>query len=152
MNVLLVEDEFPKMEDLQEFFAVRHPDSTICTARSVRSAVDAVRSTTDFDLIILDMSLPTFDITPTETGGKPQGFGGVEVLRYLKKLDARAMVIIVTAFEAFTSDAKTITLDDLRLKLKAEFPANFYGAIYYNVIFKSWVQELENMIDTFGGN
>lgn len=143
MNVLIVEDEIPKLEDLYDFFSLRYKEWGVSSARSVRSAIDAVRSEKRFDLLILDMSLPTFDITSNEAGGQPQGFGGIEVLRYLQKIDSALPVIVVTAFEAFTSGLKSITLDDLRLSLKERYPSNFKGAVYYNVVLTSWIEDLE---------
>jgi len=150
LRILIVEDELAKLEDLQDFFSSRHSEYAIDTARSVRSAVDALRHEEVFSLIVLDMSLPTFDITLTETGGAPKGFGGLEVLRYMQKSEITSPVVVVTAFEAFSQGDRIINLDDMRASLLEEFPEMFYGAVYYNVVYNSWLDELQSIVANVG--
>lgn len=149
-TVLLVEDEMAKAEDIQGFLHVRFDECIVEIARSVRSAVDALRGKTVFDLVILDMSLPTFDITDLESGGSPKGFGGVEVLKYLQKVENNTPTIVVTAFEAFSQGAIVVNLDEMRQRLAIEFPQAFRGAVYYNVMFNTWATELESCIELIG--
>ena len=85
MNVLLIEDEDPKLEGIQKYLRERHPTFHVTVARSVKSGLAALRIQLP-DLLLLDMSLPTFDITESEPGGRPQGFGGIEIVRYLDSL------------------------------------------------------------------
>lgn len=148
MNILLIEDEVAKEEELQEFFSSRYGPCDYHTARSVRSAVDALRASLSIDLIVLDMSLPTFDISDSESGGSPQGFGGVEILRYLQKLGSLTPVVVVTGFEAFTLGDRIVNLDELRRRFSNEYPENFRGAVYYNVMLTSWAEELEECISS----
>ena len=74
MRVLLVEDEAPKLANLKDFLRRGYPEFEVATAKSVRSAVDALRvHDADFAMVILDMSLPTFDIQNNESGGALHG-------------------------------------------------------------------------------
>ncbi len=150
MNILLIEDELAKAEELQEFFNSRYKLCVFHNARSVRSGVDALRARLSIDLMILDMSLPTFDISDAESGGSPQGFGGVEILRYLQKQGGRTPVVVVTGFEAFALGDKIVNIDELRRRFSSDYPENFRGAIYYNVMLTSWAEELEACISTIG--
>jgi CheY-like chemotaxis protein len=143
MSILIIEDEAGKLEDLHVFFTSRYPQQAVATAKSVRSAVDWIRGEKDFQLIALDMSLPTFDVSRIESGGAPKGFGGIEVLRYLQKDGISTPVIVVTAYEAFTEGPRIVSLDDLRQQLLIEFPENFQGLVYYNVLYRDWMDSLE---------
>jgi CheY-like chemotaxis protein len=146
MKVLIVEDEDPKLSALRSFVTQRYVSWEISVARSVRSATDMLR-TQQPDLLILDMSLPTFDIVEGEPGGRPQGFGGVEVLRYLEMLEMSVPVVVVTGYEGFTKDGKTIDLSGLTVELTSEFSPNFRGAVQFNTVSGEWVAELQRLIN-----
>lgn len=147
MNVLLVEDEAPKLSNLCEFLKENYPDFHVTTAKSVRSAVDELRKSITFDLIILDMSLPTFDIENGESGGAPQGFGGLEVMRFIERTGKIIPVIIVTAYTAFDEGTKTWGLDELRNNLADDYPDIFRGLVYYNIVYGTWISELRETIN-----
>ncbi len=148
MRVLLVEDEAPKLANLKDFLRRGYPEFEVATAKSVRSAVDALRvHDADFAMVILDMSLPTFDIQNNESGGAPQGFGGLEVMRFMDRRGANIPVIVVTAYTAFDEGSLTLGLDDLRQKLLAEYPGAFRALVYYNVVYNTWTAELREAID-----
>ncbi|MCQ8779993.1 response regulator, partial [Escherichia coli] len=80
LKVLLVEDEGPKQAHVVNFLGFLG-EVSVNVARSVTSAMTCLEIETP-DLLLLDMSLPTFDIGEGEAGGRPQGFGGIEVLRH----------------------------------------------------------------------
>lgn len=149
MRVLLVEDEAPKLANLKEFLKKGYPQLEVTTAKSVRSAVDALRAhDADFAMVILDMSLPTFDIQNNESGGAPQGFGGLEVMRFMDRRGVNIPVIVVTAYTAFDEGSMTLGLNDLRQKLLAEYPCAFRALVYYNVVCNTWTSELREAIDS----
>lgn len=146
MKLLLVEDEAPKQENLRQLLiAIVGPDN-VKLAKSVRSAIDFLRSDTA-DLIILDMSLPTFDIGAEESGGRPQGFGGIEVMRFLDRLKQDSPVIVVTAFEAFAEKNRTVDLEELAIQLRTQHSRNFRGLVYYNTVIGTWHAELTDAVN-----
>jgi len=75
--------------------------------------------------------LPTFDVAPGEQGGRPQGFGGVEVLRYLDFYSLQCPVVVVTQYEAFLDKGKHVDLSALAQRLAVEHPKSFREIIYY---------------------
>jgi CheY-like chemotaxis protein len=141
MNILLVEDEGPKRNNIIRALRTIVSGATTAQARSVSSAIAHLRSATP-DLILLDMSLPTFDIGPGEPGGRPQGFGGIEVLRYIDRFGLKVPVIVVTAYEAFSRDGQQIDLDALKSQLERAHPKTFRGVVFYNSLLgaclRSW--------------
>jgi CheY-like chemotaxis protein len=145
MNILLVEDEEPKRKNIIRALARIIPGGSTSQARSVSSAIKHLRSATP-DLILLDMSLPTFDIGPGEPGGRPQGFGGIEVLRYIDRFGLLVPVIVVTAYEAFAREGRQIDLDSLKSQLKTAHPRTFRGVVFYNSLLGAWSEELARAI------
>lgn len=141
MHILLVEDEAPKRENVRGVLQSMDLLQFVSEAHSVGSAIKQLRQQS-FDLVILDMSLPTFDIAPGESGGRPQGFGGVEVLRYMDRFKATVPTIVVTAYPAFSQGDKEIDLTSLSETLKRDHPSTFTHLVFYNSMFSTWKEEL----------
>lgn len=138
MNILLVEDEYPKRQNIQKFLEKLPVEFNIRFAQSVNSALDELESEIP-DLMILDMSLPTFDITDDDSGGRPQGFGGEEVLRVLLIQDIVCKTIVITGYESFfKDDGMSLNIDKLRSTLKSEFGSYIVDVIHYNSTNDSW--------------
>ncbi|HFL2186738.1 TPA: response regulator [Pseudomonas putida] len=152
MRLLLVEDEGPKGEKISSCLLEQLEGVDIHLAKSVRSALKNLDQI-PYDLVILDMSLPTFDISEDEHGGRPQGFGGVEVMRDMINYEIITPVIVVTAYEYFSADSdedlahgKEATLIELRNELRDEFPEIFVELIKYDTFTDEWQPQLIDSI------
>jgi len=93
------------------------------------------------------MSLPTFDIGPSEPGGRPQGFGGIEVLRIMGFEERKIPVVVITAYEAFNDRGRDIDLVDLSARLSEDHPDTFRGLVYYNSVVGGWQEKLSVCIE-----
>jgi CheY-like chemotaxis protein len=145
MNVLLVEDEDPKLAGVIHFLEEFHPEIHVAVARSVKSGLESLKTTLPH-LLLLDMSLPTFDITAIEPGGRPQGFGGIEVIRYLDSIDTTVPTIVVSGYEAFAKDGKNIELKALASELMRDYPTIIRGVVYFNPLDGEWARDLERLL------
>jgi CheY-like chemotaxis protein len=145
LRLLLVEDDDPKRRNILNALSRILPRATIVEARSVNSALRRLREEI-VDLALLDMSLPSFDVGPGEPGGRPQGFGGIEVLRSMDRIGLVVPVIVITAYEAFPSGGRQIDLKGLTLELANAHPQTFRGVVFYNSVFSSWSDELGILI------
>ena len=67
LDILLVEDEDPKRIHVTSFIQECADNVSIATAKSVNSALEALEDNVP-DLLLLDMSLPTFDVGDGEPG------------------------------------------------------------------------------------
>lgn len=145
MRVLLVEDEDPKLESLQRFLEEHNCAAVVVVARSVKSALAVLQSERP-DLLLLDMSLPTFDISASEPGGRPQGFGGIEILRFLESTGSTIPTVIVSGYEAFAREGRNINLRALGAELAREYPGLLRGVVYFNQILGTWGAELADIL------
>ncbi|MDV3503703.1 response regulator [Marinobacter sp. M-5] len=142
-KILVVEDEDPKIEHLMRFLKVVHEDFEIETARSVMSALEKIPQVRP-SLLLLDMSLPTFDVGDLESGGRPQGYGGLEVLRQMVMLDLDCPTIVITGYEAFPGDTgEPVDLAKLSKSLKEEFPEILKEVLHYNSTNDEWKTKLK---------
>ena len=69
MRILLVEDDEHKMNDIIAYLNTINNNIEVSTARSVESGVQSAVDN-PYDLILLDMTIPNFDITEKSDGGK----------------------------------------------------------------------------------
>lgn len=150
LKVLLVEDEVPKINQIDLFLHELCIPIEIISARSVNTALD-ILDDKSFDLILLDMSLPTIDvdISNGESGGRPQGFGGIEVLRYMSFSGITCPTIVVTGYEAFPREGGDVDISELNIELKSEFPQILHSVLHYNSTYETWRNELQVAIREF---
>lgn len=149
-HLLLVEDEAPKRKHIEDLLLHLAPQARLSIAQSVNAALD-VLDTEPVDLMILDMSLPTFNVAEEERGGRPQGFGGTEVLRYITMAEIFAPTVVITGYEGFVREGgSTVELSQLKEELMAEFPSLLQAVLHYNSTFDEWKTVLAATLSASG--
>lgn len=143
MLILLIEDDAFKAKRLCAHLRDKHK---VCTARSVSSGLARLFEAPKPDLLLLDMSLSTYDVGVRETGGRPQNFGGVAVLEHMLRRHLLVPVIVITQFEVFPKDDNELTLADVRKDLSSRFSYIFRGLIYYSSRETQWEMQLDEML------
>lgn len=145
MKILLVEDDENKRMHIAEFISQSHPDSEITVACSYQSGVKQL-TTERFDLVLLDMTMRTYDVRGEEEGGRPQAYGGRSILRQMSRREILAPVIVITQFERFGDVVDSLTLEQLDSQLAREFPKSYRGSVYYNPAVSGWRLSLHSKL------
>ncbi|MFT5297676.1 MAG: CheY-like chemotaxis protein [Colwellia sp.] len=146
MKILLVEDDEYKIDLIVPFIKSMILDVDLTFAASVKSAKKELDNDNEIHVVLLDMTLPTFDMTAGSSGGRPQGFGGLEVLRYMEMVEDSRPVIIVTQFQSFDTDEGTKDISYLNDLLEKEGFENFKGIVPFSSSTESWKDELIKLI------
>lgn len=146
MKLLIVEDDQNKLQQLVEFISDYISNPSITTRYSYQSGLKEILEN-KYDLIILDMSMPTFDITPNETGGRPRVYAGKEILRQMERKKVVMPVIIVTQFETFGDLSNRVSLCELCKELQELHPSNYVGTVYYNAAHDNWKNDLKKLLE-----
>lgn len=146
-HILLVEDEAPKRKHIESLLHELAPHARVSVARSVNSALDILEAET-ISLLLLDMTLPTWDVGDSEEGGRPQGFGGTEVLRHITMAEIACPTVIITGYEGFIRDGATVDLAKLRAELVDEFPELLRAVLHYNSTYDEWKTALAATLHT----
>ena len=141
MTILIVEDDDNKRSQLDQLVHECFPTCDVHKARSLQSGLRWIKERSA-DLIVLDMTLPTFDIGPAEPGGRTHAFGGREFLREMRRFKITTPVIVVTQFETFGSGSEMTTLEALDTELRSGYPTVYRGAVYYHAAVESWKEHL----------
>lgn len=141
MKVLLVEDEVHKRAELT--------DCIVDVFGSPPDHVDSVRNAVlqviekDYDLIVLDMALPTFSSNSLDQHkGHDQAQGGIEVLRALKSSRKASKIIIVTQYHDFYIGGSKIKIKDSAKVINEKYNQNVIGAILYKYKSPSTLQKI----------
>jgi CheY-like chemotaxis protein len=147
-KLLLIEDDDVKRQGVISTLNSLG-DFEIVLANSVSSAIASVSN--EIDLIIADMSLPTYDIVATERGGTPRPFGGVEVFEHLERIGSSVPVVVVTSYPAISDGKRSLTVNALERQLANDFPENFKGLVYFDFAYTDWERELVRKIQLLRG-
>lgn len=150
MNVLLVEDDEFKAADIAKVLADSLPDAEVQRAMSVTSALRAMTNDS-YSLVILDMSLPTFELSGPGGGGSPQGQGGLEVLRLARRLENRSPFVIVTQYPDIDLDGREIPLPAATKALR-RFGVDVKKCILYESDGDAWRAPLRECLSEMNGN
>ena len=144
MKILIIEDDEIKREQLISFIEESFPKMHIIAVNSVQGALKKITSG-QYDLIILDMTLPTFDYGGDEDGGRIRAYGG----RQMDRHNIATSVIMVTQFDRFGKGDESLTLEELDLELQAEHQENYKGSVYYNPAYDDWKSSLRDLISKY---
>lgn len=147
MKAILIEDDSKKIDEIKEFFAKEFPDSELTVKESYQSGIRAMLSTS-YDLLLLDMSIPTFDKTPEESGGPYEKFGGYKVMRETIRKSRSVKTILITMFDDFGESDLSITLSQINEQLRTEFNSIYLGSVFYHARETKWRDELKSIIET----
>lgn len=144
MNILIVEDDLAKSDDLVSCYKRAFPLWTHDVARSFQSGLRAVLEESH-DLVLLDMTMSNYDRSIEDDGGRPHHFAGREILRQMLREEVATPAIVVTHFGRFGEEAEEVTLAELKAELEVSFP-NYIGTVHYRSNVNNWESQLLEMI------
>lgn len=147
MSALIIEDDEFKTERLRTFLVGEAPRLEIEVARSYKSGLRALVDRPR-PLVLLDMTLPTFDIQSGTDGGRPLSLGGRELLRQMKRRLITSPTAVVTGFDTFGSGSEAVTLARLDADLREEFGTFYLGCVYFNATTDDWRDRLRELVRT----
>lgn len=146
IDILIADDDNDKTNDLVRVIKKELDVGRIDFSISYNSTAKKLKNN-NYDLVLLDMSMPTFD--PKSIKSKPtlKALAGKDIMVKLKYRGISVPVIVVTQFDIFGRHSDAVGIEHLISDLKNDFPDNFIGCVYYNTQSNLWEKELINMID-----
>ena len=145
MNLLLIEDDQHKSKQIIGFLNENFKSTSIVLRKSYQSGLKEIL-TNSFDLVLLDMQLPNFDIKPGEDGYKFRKLAGVDILKELTRKKKQCKVIVITQFETFGEGEFYINLSNLKQMLKSDFSELYIDTVFYSPDNSLWQKELTILI------
>lgn len=145
MIILLIEDNEFKKNNISKHLS-NNSDHKIEFSESVNGALTKLLDN-KYDLVILDMSLPTFDNSINSQENRPQGYGGREILRQMDRFNIFVPVIVITQYAKFDDSIEIMSLEDLTNQLHNEHGQNVKKVIYYSSSSDEWKIILDDTIN-----
>lgn len=134
-RILIVEDNQGKLLKLRNFLQEQYPDYEVRDQQSYNSAKkEIILHSEDYNLILLDMSMQTYDISDNETGGEPEPLAGRKILNEMYLNDINVKVLVITMFESFVG----IKTAELHRDLSEEFSDIYCGYVFFSHSNNDW--------------
>lgn len=150
MNILIIEDDDNKRQQLVAFLNESTSGHAIVETRSYQGGLKEILRT-HYDLIFLDMTMPTFDKSPSEPGGRIRPFAGKEILEQLRHRGIHRNVFVFTQFDLLGEGEQQVTLSELDHDLRKKFIESYRGIVYYNTAQSEWKSKVREAIDLIEG-
>lgn len=145
-KLLFIEDDEKKIEDVKLFVESSFPKLDLTITQSYQSGLKELINS-DYDLLLLDMSIPTWDSIQYEPVDSFEKFGGFKIMRELTRRNRAIRTILITMFDDFGESDSSITVSQIDLILKNDFSAFYLGYVFYNSKENNWKNDLKRMLD-----
>jgi CheY-like chemotaxis protein len=136
-RLLIIEDDTFKLNRIVACLDKRTSSHSVTIVRSVQAAVAEV-NTHEFDMILLDMALPSHDLKPGGGPGMSLLSGGVEVVMELAYLGRQDPVIIITQYPEIEIEGELVPVASVRSVLSRLFNIRVGGVIHYRHLADEW--------------
>ncbi len=144
MKVLLVEDYEEKANNIMAFLAQEFPNFEVERCTAYNTAQETIFENPDrYDLILLDMSMTTYDLGDDASGGKPEPTAGRDLLEGMFLREITTPVIVVTMYNVFGRKE----LSAFHKELLADFPQNYKDYVFYSTQRNDWKKDLKTKIN-----
>lgn len=145
MEILVIEDDNFKSHSITSYFMERDSSNQLSYAESLVDAIDIINEKV-FDLIIVDMSIPSH---PTERGGgSPTSLlsGGIEILLKLSFKKRKDPCVVLTQYPDIKISGEFYDLEDASLILNERFNCNVIACLEYKEDSVVWQNNLDFLI------
>ena len=142
-RILLVEDYEEKANNILAFLKQEFPECEVIQRSSYNSAQEEIfEHGSDYSLILLDMSMATYDLSKDASGGLPEPSAGQYILEGMFLRQIMTPVVVVTMYNVFGRKQ----LDAFDVDLKKDYPQNYKSYVYYSSQKNDWKNHLKKQI------
>lgn len=146
-KILIIEDDLYKSSAIYQYLQEELGIDTISCRESLASGVFEVLDNPDYDIILLDMSMSTYDITDKDpVGGIPESFAGEDFLAQMELLGYEIPIIVVTQYDTFGAGDDSFPLKTLDSKLSNKHPDIYKGSIFFRSTSNEWKTLLKDKL------
>lgn len=147
MKVLVIEDNDIKYGHIQACLDEARLIIEPIRAPSYQSGLQALIKRVDFGCVILDMTLPVYDVHHGIVSVNTLTFGGRLVLREAVRRGIAARIVVLSQYDVFPRGQKEITFAELRAELMEEYKNLVLGCVRMDTSSIGWRKELIEIIE-----
>lgn len=143
MKLLIIEDNHSKLNELKKFIKHNYPVGTIHDALSYTAGLRRIYDE-EWDVILLDMSLPIYDMNQQDAGGDKKPVAGKEIMKRMLHKNIIVPTVVVTQFDTFGESG--ITIDSLNKEFENTMKEIWKGTVNYGNA--TWTNDLKSIMDS----
>jgi len=144
MKILFIEDDDEKRNKINIFLNNIFKELNIIDKKSYHSGLSSLVKKEPYDIVLMDMSMPNFDVISDESeGGTPESFAGRKLLEQMKFRFIDYPVIVITQFESFGEHVEKLSFKELNEELEEKFKPFYKSMVYYHSSESDWKENLE---------
>jgi CheY-like chemotaxis protein len=142
MKVLIIEDDDLKYSHISKNCKEILPSAKFKWEKSFQTGLNELLDS-EYDLILLDMSMHIYEKSSEESGGSFETYAGRMILSEIDINEIETKVIVITGYDIY-NDGKT--LETLKQELREEFGSFYLGTVYFIGKDEGWKAELNELI------
>lgn len=147
MKILFIEDHPLKQAQINKFVLEKFSDCQIESKNSYISGLkELIKNHCNYDVLLLDISMPNYDISSEDSGGDWMPLAGKNILKEMYLRDIPTKAIVVTMHGSFDDGTKITELDS---ELRNEFSDNYIGYVFYSQLNEDWKDKICQLLKTF---
>lgn len=145
MKILFIEDHPLKQAQITKFVSQKFVSCEIETKNSYISGLKELKKNHNaYDVLLLDISMPNYDISSEDSGGDWMPLAGKNILKEMYLRDISTKAIVITMHGSYDDGTK---ITDLHNDLQNEFADNYIGYVYYSQINEDWKEKLCQLLN-----
>jgi DNA-binding NarL/FixJ family response regulator len=146
MKILFIEDHPLKQAQITKFVSEKFAGCEIESKNSYISGLKELKTNHKaYDVLLLDISMPNYDISSDDSGGDWMPLAGKNILKEMYLRDITTKAIVITMHGSYDDGTK---ITDLHTELQKEFADNYIGYVYYSQINEDWKDKLCELLNT----
>lgn len=149
MKALLVEDDEFKKNAIRQEISQLGLDIIFEVEKSVQGAIESIKNHEHFDLILLDMALPSHNLIRGKGAPVSMLSGGMEVIMELGYMNRKDKIIVLTQYPEIEIDQTLYSLTEAQEIIETEYEVSLLGIIRFKRETDDWKKSL---IEKIKGN
>lgn len=142
MKIILIEDDELKATEISDF--LKSKGFIVFVEKAFNTGMKSISNNT-FDLALLDMAIPSFEISPEHPTSRIRKYGGKDILSEIERCEIDLPSIVITQYRVF--DDGEMSIEKMDMELAEEFEKIYFGIVYYNSSTMDWQDKLIDLID-----
>jgi CheY-like chemotaxis protein len=151
MKILLIEDDEHKRQSIESALLDCRTDTTIFSVNSLCTAVECL-DCGPFDLIVLDMAIPSHP--PVAGEGSPVSLltGGLDVLLELNSMGRSDPCIIITQYPEIEISHNFYPVFGAKYAILELLDYNVIDCVAYSDEDESWLIKFRKLLESYGNS
>ena len=146
MKILFIEDNKTKAEDIKNFVFQNFAFAEIIIKESFTAGLREL-FTNEYDILFLDMSLPTREGVSSSSINNFEQLGGHKILSEMKRKNNSTPTVVISMFSEFGVGESFMDLRELHDMFEVKFGGFYKGFVFYSARQEeNWKRDLRNVL------